>query len=137
MTTLMVTHDLPYALQLCPRAVVMNDGVIVADGPTREILADVELDGRQPARASLRLRPRSVTAGRPGLSPTGRSHVPRSAGPEPGSPFVEEGHGVLGRGHLGPGPDGTEGLVPVPVLGRGHDVRAHVHVGLTHVLVSR
>ena len=39
----MVTHDLPYALQLCPRAVVMNDGVIVADGPTREILADVEL----------------------------------------------------------------------------------------------
>ena len=43
MTTLMVTHDLPYALQLCPRAVVMNDGVIVADGPTREILADVEL----------------------------------------------------------------------------------------------
>ena len=39
----MVTHDLPYALQLCPRAVVMNDGVIVADGPTREILADGDL----------------------------------------------------------------------------------------------
>jgi cobalt/nickel transport system ATP-binding protein len=43
MTTLMVTHDLPYALQLCPRSVVMNDGVIVADGPTHEILADEEL----------------------------------------------------------------------------------------------
>ena len=42
-TTLMVTHDLPYALELCPRAVVINDGVIVADGPTREILADDEL----------------------------------------------------------------------------------------------
>jgi cobalt/nickel transport system ATP-binding protein len=43
MTTLIVTHDLPYALQLCPRAVVMNEGVIVADGPTRSILADADL----------------------------------------------------------------------------------------------
>ena len=31
-TTLMVTHDLPYALELCPRALVMNEGRIVADG---------------------------------------------------------------------------------------------------------
>jgi cobalt/nickel transport system ATP-binding protein len=43
LTTLMVTHDLPYALQLCPRAVVLTDGVIVADGPTHEILGDEEL----------------------------------------------------------------------------------------------
>ena len=43
MTTLMVTHDLPYALELCPRALVMNEGRIVADGPTRDILADAEL----------------------------------------------------------------------------------------------
>jgi cobalt/nickel transport system ATP-binding protein len=42
-TMLMVTHDLPYALQLCPRAVVLDDGVVVADGPTRELLADTEL----------------------------------------------------------------------------------------------
>jgi cobalt/nickel transport system ATP-binding protein len=42
-TTLMVTHDLPYALQLCPRSVLIDDGVVVADGPTREILADTEL----------------------------------------------------------------------------------------------
>ncbi len=42
-TILMVTHDLPYALELCPRAVVMNRGTIAADGPTREILADEEL----------------------------------------------------------------------------------------------
>ncbi|GIU98700.1 MAG: putative ABC transporter ATP-binding protein [Actinomycetota bacterium] len=42
-TILMVTHDLPYALELCPRAVVMNRGVIVADGPTREILSDEAL----------------------------------------------------------------------------------------------
>ena len=32
--SLMVTHDLPYALQLCPRSVVLSTGVVVADGPT-------------------------------------------------------------------------------------------------------
>jgi cobalt transport protein ATP-binding subunit len=42
-TTLMVTHDLPYALQLCPRSVLVDDGVVVADGPTRELLADAAL----------------------------------------------------------------------------------------------
>ncbi len=39
-TVLMVTHDLPYALQLCQRSVVLSEGVVVADGPTREVLAD-------------------------------------------------------------------------------------------------
>lgn len=43
LTTLIVTHDLLYALQLCPRSVIMNSGRIVADGPTRQILADTEL----------------------------------------------------------------------------------------------
>lgn len=42
-TMLMVTHDLPYALQLCPRSVIIDEGVVVADGPTRELLADAEL----------------------------------------------------------------------------------------------
>ena len=42
-TLLMVTHDLPYALELCERAVVLNEGVIVADGPTRAILLDQDL----------------------------------------------------------------------------------------------
>jgi cobalt transport protein ATP-binding subunit len=40
LTTLLVTHDLPYALELCPRAVVLDRGIVVADGPTREVLAD-------------------------------------------------------------------------------------------------
>jgi cobalt/nickel transport system ATP-binding protein len=40
MTTLLVTHDLPYALELCPRALIIDHGQIVADGPTRELLAD-------------------------------------------------------------------------------------------------
>ena len=42
-TTLLVTHDLPYALQICPRAVILSDGRIVADRPTSELLADKEL----------------------------------------------------------------------------------------------
>ncbi|GAA4537871.1 energy-coupling factor ABC transporter ATP-binding protein [Pseudonocardia xishanensis] len=45
-TMLMVTHDLPYALQLCPRSVILDDGIVVADGPTRELLADGELLAR-------------------------------------------------------------------------------------------
>jgi len=40
LTTLLVTHDLPYALELCPRAIVLDQGQVVADGSTREILAD-------------------------------------------------------------------------------------------------
>ena len=42
-TMLMVTHDLPYALQLCPRSLIMNGGAITADGPTAELMADDEL----------------------------------------------------------------------------------------------
>jgi cobalt/nickel transport system ATP-binding protein len=42
-TTLMVTHDLPYALQLCPRAVILDEGRVVADGPTADLLADADL----------------------------------------------------------------------------------------------
>lgn len=45
-TMLMVTHDLPYALQLCPRSVILSDGVVVADGPTAELLADSALLAR-------------------------------------------------------------------------------------------
>ncbi|HYN36786.1 MAG TPA: ABC transporter ATP-binding protein [Actinomycetota bacterium] len=42
-TIVMITHDLPYAMELCPRSTIMSSGVIVADGPTRELLADEEL----------------------------------------------------------------------------------------------
>lgn len=37
---LVITHDLPFALELCPRAVVVDDGVVVAEGATAELLAD-------------------------------------------------------------------------------------------------
>jgi cobalt/nickel transport system ATP-binding protein len=42
-TVLMVTHDLPYALQICPRSVILDQGVIVADGETMALLADADL----------------------------------------------------------------------------------------------
>jgi cobalt/nickel transport system ATP-binding protein len=42
-TILVVTHDLPYALELCPRSVIMDGGLIVADGPTPDILADRDM----------------------------------------------------------------------------------------------
>jgi len=45
-TILMVTHDLPYALQLCPRSVILDDGRIVADGRTAALLADADLMAR-------------------------------------------------------------------------------------------
>lgn len=43
LTMLMVTHDMPYALELCERAIVMNEGTIAGDGPTHEIMADESL----------------------------------------------------------------------------------------------
>lgn len=42
-TVLMVTHDLPYALELCPRSVVLSGGVIVADDRTYDVLTDEAL----------------------------------------------------------------------------------------------
>ena len=43
LTTLMVTHDLPYALEICPRSVILSEGSVVADGRTIDVLCDEEL----------------------------------------------------------------------------------------------
>jgi cobalt/nickel transport system ATP-binding protein len=42
-TMIMVTHDLPYAYELCERALILSGGVIAADGKTKDLLIDVEL----------------------------------------------------------------------------------------------
>jgi cobalt/nickel transport system ATP-binding protein len=45
-TLLVVTHDLPFAAQLCERSVVLAGGRIAADGPTAGLLADPDLLAR-------------------------------------------------------------------------------------------
>jgi cobalt/nickel transport system ATP-binding protein len=42
-TMLVVTHDLPFAAELCERAVILSGGTIVADGDCREIIGDAGL----------------------------------------------------------------------------------------------
>ena len=43
LTSLVVTHDLLYAAELCGRSLVLDDGRVVADGPTLELLADARM----------------------------------------------------------------------------------------------
>ena len=42
-TLLLITHDLPFAWQMCERSVILDGGRIVADASTREVLANPEL----------------------------------------------------------------------------------------------
>jgi energy-coupling factor transporter ATP-binding protein EcfA2 len=39
-TQLIATHDLDFARALCPRAAVMAEGRLIADGPTATVLDD-------------------------------------------------------------------------------------------------
>ncbi len=39
-TRILATHDLDLAARLCPRTLVLHQGQLVADGPTREVLSD-------------------------------------------------------------------------------------------------
>jgi cobalt/nickel transport system ATP-binding protein len=59
-TMLMVTHDLPYALELCPRSVVINGGLIVGDGPTVDVLSDDRLMRDNRLELPLGFFPRAV-----------------------------------------------------------------------------
>jgi cobalt/nickel transport system ATP-binding protein len=83
-TLLVVTHNLPFAAELCQRAVIISAGSIEADGPCDEILADARLlaendlelpAGFDPARVVRRPRPGAdaeTVSARP-LLPTARS----------------------------------------------------------------
>ena len=42
-TKIIATHDLDFAMDVCKRTLVLQDGRVVADGPTEDILRDCEL----------------------------------------------------------------------------------------------
>ena len=67
-TLVMVTHDLPYAWQLCDRAVIVDHGRVVADGAIAEVLRDADLLAAHhlelPEGYSLPDRPQAAEGGR-------------------------------------------------------------------------
>lgn len=61
-TLLMVTHDLPYAAQLCTRSVILDEGTIVADRSTKDLLTDAETLGRHRLELPFGFDPRVAAA---------------------------------------------------------------------------
>jgi cobalt/nickel transport system ATP-binding protein len=45
-TRLIATHDLDLVMETCPRTIVLHEGKVAADGPTREIFEDGQLLGK-------------------------------------------------------------------------------------------
>jgi cobalt/nickel transport system ATP-binding protein len=45
-TQVLVTHDLPLALELCPRSLILDQGRVAADGASSDMLSDPELLAR-------------------------------------------------------------------------------------------
>jgi len=74
-TVLMVTHDLPYAFELCPRSVVLSDGVIVTDGSTYDVLTDDALMAAHRLELPFGFDPRALVLGAGGY-PEPRQHGP-------------------------------------------------------------
>ncbi|WP_035743062.1 energy-coupling factor ABC transporter ATP-binding protein [Parafrankia elaeagni] len=69
LTLIMVTHDLPYALQLCARSVILDQGVIAADGSTASLLGDEELMAAHRLELPFGFNPRHVLTDSGGAMP--------------------------------------------------------------------
>jgi cobalt/nickel transport system ATP-binding protein len=65
MTQLVITHDLPFALELCERAVIVDGGRVVADGPTADLLADEPLLHAHRLELPFGFNPRTVRPSSP------------------------------------------------------------------------
>ena len=59
-TSLIASHDLELVLEICPRTIVIDDGRIVADGPSPEIMDDAELMERHGLERPHSLVPHAV-----------------------------------------------------------------------------
>jgi cobalt/nickel transport system ATP-binding protein len=42
-TKLIATHDIPFVAELCPRAIILKDGMLRAQGPAADLLGDTAL----------------------------------------------------------------------------------------------
>jgi cobalt/nickel transport system ATP-binding protein len=65
-TKIIATHDLDLALELCERTIVMSDGTITYDGPTRTVFTDDELLVRSGLERPLSMQACPVCSGRSG-----------------------------------------------------------------------
>jgi cobalt/nickel transport system ATP-binding protein len=90
-TMLVVTHDLPFAAELCERAVVLASGRVVADADARPVLADAALlaandlelpAGIDLARITRRGRP-AAEAGAPCSAVLAEHHQPPAGAQHP------------------------------------------------------
>ncbi|WP_225753467.1 energy-coupling factor ABC transporter ATP-binding protein [Actinotalea sp. Marseille-Q4924] len=61
-TQLVITHDVPLALELCPRTVVVDVGTVVADGPTGALLGDEDLLRRHRLELPFGMTPHGLRA---------------------------------------------------------------------------
>ncbi|HUU10599.1 MAG TPA: ABC transporter ATP-binding protein [Phycisphaerae bacterium] len=83
-TLLLIGHDLDMILEVCDRTVVMDAGRVVADGPSRQVLADralLEAHGLElPLSLAARGGPREAAAGHPPSLAPGNVDSPRATG---------------------------------------------------------
>lgn len=64
-TKILATHDLDMVLDLCSRTIVLKDGRVVVDGPTREIFEDEEMLRESRLEKPLRMQGCPACGGRP------------------------------------------------------------------------